>query len=136
MTYLLDVNALLAFGIFDHEFHERVAGWIRGLRSKGILKLATCSITEIGFVRIVGQTPRYRFTTAEARSLLLQIKRRDAAVFTFVPDFNDIALLPGWVRSPKQVTDGHLLQLAKANNAVLATLDRKIPGAFLIPEGS
>jgi predicted nucleic acid-binding protein len=136
MKYLLDVNALLAFGIFDHEFHERVAGWMRGLRSKGTLKLATCSITEIGFVRIVAQTPRYRFTTAEARSLLMQIKRRDAAVFTFISDSNDIARLPNWVSSPKQVTDGHLAQLAEANNAVLATLERKIRGAYLIPEDS
>jgi len=35
--------------------------------------------------------------------------------------------------SAKQTTDGHLAQLAKAKGAVLATLDGKIPGAYLIP---
>jgi hypothetical protein len=44
-----------------------------------------------------------------------------------------ISTLPSWVKSPAQTTDGHLLQLAKANGAVLATLDAGIPGAYLIP---
>lgn len=47
----------------------------------------------------------------------------------------DISHLPKWVRTPKQITDGHLAELARANEAVLATLDRRIPGAFVIPLG-
>jgi uncharacterized protein len=133
MKWLLDVNVLLAFGIIDHEFHERVAAWIRGLISKGAFELATCSITELGFVRVVGQTPRYGFTVPEARSLLLQIKARNKASFTFIPDGHDISHIPAWVKFPKQITDGHLVQLANANGAIFATLDGKIPGAFLIP---
>jgi predicted nucleic acid-binding protein len=31
MKYLLDVNALVALGFLEHEFHERVARWVRGL---------------------------------------------------------------------------------------------------------
>ena len=31
MTYLLVVNALLALGFREHEFHERVADWVAGL---------------------------------------------------------------------------------------------------------
>ena len=64
----------------------------------------------------------------------MQIKARHAETFTFISDDHDISHLPGWVKQPKQITDGHLAQLAKANGAVLATLDRGIPGAFLIPE--
>src|ERR1700723_2813726 len=41
--------------------------------------------------------------------------------------------LPGWVRAPKQITDGHLSKLATAKGAVLATLDENIPGSYLIP---
>jgi len=134
MKYLLDVNALLAFGIREHEFHERVASWISELSSRKTLELATCSITELGFVRIIAQTPRYRFTAPEARTLLLQIKARHAEVFAFIPDDHDVSLIPSWVRYPKQITDGHLVQLAKSNGAVFATLDRRIPGAFLIPQ--
>jgi predicted nucleic acid-binding protein len=134
MKYLLDVSTLLAFGIIDHEFHERVANWIHRIASKNELALATCSISELGFVRVVAQTPRYGFTAPEARALLMQIKARHAERFTFITDDHDISQIPIWVKGPKQITDGHLAQLAKANGAVLATLDRRIPGALLIPE--
>jgi predicted nucleic acid-binding protein len=135
MKYLLDVNALIAFGIVDHEFHYRVGRWLSALISEASLELATCSITELGFVRVVAQTPRYGFTTSEARGLLVRIKARHAGVFTFFGDDQDISQLPGWVKNPKQITDGHLVQLAKVNGATFATLDMGIPGAYLIPRG-
>ncbi len=40
--------------------------------------------------------------------------------------------LPGYALGAKQVTDGHLLELAKAASMQLATLDKGIPGACLI----
>ena len=133
MKCLLDVSTLVAFGLVDHEFHARVGTWIRGLVSKTSLELATCSITELGFVRVITQTPRYGFTTSEARTLLLQIKLRHAEMFTFIPDDQDVSQIPSWVKHPKQITDGHLVRLAKAHGAELATLDTGIPGAYLIP---
>jgi len=36
-------------------------------------------------------------------------------------------------RQASRTTDAHLLELAKAHGARLATLDRRIPGAFLVP---
>ncbi|SRR5260370_23734571 len=134
MRYLLDVNALVALGFVEHEFYERVYAWVLGLGETGVPELATCSITETGFVRVSAQVSRYGLTVAEARSLLLRLKKSSALKFTFIADDRDISQLPQWVRTPKQVTDGHLLQLARAKGAVLATLDRKIPGGFLIPQ--
>jgi predicted nucleic acid-binding protein len=133
MKCLFDVSTLVAFGLTEHEFHDRVTTWVRSLRSRGILDLATCSITELGFVRILAQTPTYGFTVDTARSLLLRIKARHPETFTFIPDDQDIEQIPGWVKYPKQITDGHLVQLATAHGAVLATLDTGIPGAYLIP---
>ena len=52
-----------------------------------------------------------------------------------LPDHRAAETLPDWVRSPRQVTDGHLLDLAQANTAQLATTDAGIPGAFLINGG-
>jgi hypothetical protein len=46
----------------------------------------------------------------------------------------DANRLPRWVGKSKQVTDGHLLQLAIDHRATFATLDEKIPGALLIPK--
>ena len=133
MRYLLDVNALVALGFLQHEFHERVARWVRALASKRLPELATCSITELGFVRILAQAPQYGFTVAHARTLLLRLKTENTLKFTFIPDDHDVSHLPGWVKTAKQTTDGHLAQLAKANGAILATLLGRIPRAFLIP---
>ena len=130
MKYLLDVNALVALGFSQHEFHERMAAW---LQAEQFPQLATCSITELGFVRVLAQAPAYGFTVVQARSLLLRLKKSRIVTFTFLPDGHDISHLPAWVKTPKQTTDGHLLQLARANEAVLATLDEKIPGAYSVP---
>jgi predicted nucleic acid-binding protein len=133
MKYLLDVNALVALGFLEHEFHERVARWVRRLAAKGTPELATCSITELGFVRVLAQAPQYGFTIGQACSLLQRLKAARMVSFTFIPDGQDISHLPRWVKTAKQTTDGHLAQLSGANSAVLATLDRRIPQAFLIP---
>jgi len=66
------------------------------------------------------------------RPRLARLKKLESSQFTFIPDAHDLSHLPDWVHAPKQITDGHLTQLARANGAVLATLDGKIPGAFLI----
>ena len=134
MKYLLDVNSLLALAVLHHEFHLRVAAWVERLASKGVPELATCSITELGFVRVLGQAQQYGSSVTQARELLLELKDTKRINCAFIPDHHDIRHLPKWVRSPKQTTDGHLVELAKANGAVLATLDRRIPGAFVIPQ--
>lgn len=134
MTYLLDVNALVALGFFQHEFHERMASWVRAsVAKKGTFELATCSITELGFIRVLAQAPQYGFTVWQARDSLLRLKSANVLTFRFLPDDHDISRLPAWVKTAKQTTDGHLAQLARAKSALLATLDRRIPGALLIP---
>lgn len=133
MRYLLDTNALVALGFLQHEFHDRVAHWVRALASKEVPELVTCSITELGFVRILAQAPQYGFTVAHARSLLFRLKAEKTLKFTFISDDHDVSHLPGWVKTAKQTTDGHLAQLGKANGLIFATLDARIPKAFLIP---
>lgn len=130
MRYLLDVNALIAFGITQHQFHQRVVDWIRSQRGSTFL---TCSVTEIGLVRVVASVAMYDLGVSQAKALLLGMKTNTAQPLTFLPDGNDISSLPAWVKAPAHVTDGHLLGLASANGAVLATLDEGIPEAFLIP---
>jgi predicted nucleic acid-binding protein len=130
MKYLLDVNALVALGFLHHEFHDRLAVWIQAQRFP---PLATCSITELGFLRVLSHAPIYGFTVAQAKTSLLRLKKAKVLPFTFLSDDHDISHLPAWVKTPKQTTDGHLAQLASANGAGLATLDEKIPGAYIIP---
>jgi uncharacterized protein len=130
MRYLLDVSALIAYGYRKHDSHDWVGAWIRSRKGDHFL---TCSITELGFVRVLGNVRTYGMDVAHAKSLLQQLKAWKALPFSFLLDGNDISHLPVWVKTPNQTTDGHLMQLASANGAVLATLDEGIPGAFLIP---
>lgn len=130
MRYLLDVNALVALGFAQHEFHSRVAAW---LKAEQFPDLATCSITELGFVRVLAQAAAYGFTVEQARNLLLRLKAGGSPNFTFIADDHDVSHLPAWAKNPKQTTDGHLVALASANEAVLTTLDARIPGAHFIP---
>jgi uncharacterized protein len=130
MKYLLDVNALIALGLEFHAFHLRVAHWVKSDPHRTYL---TCPITELGFIRVIAQVPAYRTDLQEAKKLLLRLKQNRARLIEFTADSEDINSLPDWVNTPAQTTDGYLVQLAAANNAILATLDRGIPGAYLIP---
>jgi predicted nucleic acid-binding protein len=131
MIYLLDVNALVALGLAQHVFHARVAHWVQ---SPAFPKLATCSITEIGFVRVLSQAPVYGFAVMQARALLLRLKKEQASRVAFIADDHDVSSLPIWVKTPRQITDGHLAELASAHGAILATLDENIAGSYVIPE--
>jgi predicted nucleic acid-binding protein len=133
MRYLLDVNALVALGFLEHQFHNRVTNWINDLTSKGVPEVASCSITELGFIRVLAQAPQYNISVEQARILLTRLKVKKTLKFAFVADDQEVSQLPAWVKTAKQTTDGHLAQLAKARGQVLATLDRKIPTAFVIP---
>lgn len=130
MTYLVDVNALVALGFINHEFHTRVASWVQSKSPQ----LASCSITELGFVRVLAQAPAYGFTVSQARTLLLRLKDTRVSPLIFIPDEHDVSHLPSWVRAPKQITDGHLSKLATKNGAAFATLYENIPGSYLIPK--
>jgi uncharacterized protein len=132
MRYLLDVNTLVALGLRNHEFHDRVARW---LQAEQFPPVATCSITELGFIRVLAQASVYGLSILEARTVLLRLKKTRILQFTFIVDDQDVSNLPAWVTTAKQTTDGHLAQLARRNEAVLATLDGGIRGAYVIPLG-
>jgi hypothetical protein len=130
MRYLFDVNALIAMGVVNHQFRRRVMTWIGNETSPQLL---TCAITELGFVRVLSNAQPYGYTVEQAVNLLSAIKANPSFPLAFIPDDHDIAQLPAWVKWPRQITYGHLLQLAVAHDAVLATLDEGIPDAYLIP---
>lgn len=137
MTYLLDVNALLAMRYTKHVHHLWVTSWIRRRQDAyGVenVVFATCAITELGFVRIAGGSSGLADGVASARCDLKQIKAREK--FIFLQDHLGAEYLPAWVTKAAQTTDGHLLLLARAHYAELATLDRGIAGAELIRDDS
>jgi predicted nucleic acid-binding protein len=132
VTYLLDVSALVALGFRRHVYHERVAERERKRTLLEIPEFAACPITELGFVPTVAH-PAYERSVSTGKELMRDLKSAKSVRFTRLPDELDASALPEWVATAKQASDGHLLQLAKANGLVFATPDEKIPGAYLIP---
>jgi uncharacterized protein len=130
VKYLLDVNALLALAHQDHADHEKVSVWFKEAAGAASAFL-TCPITELGFLRVSMQAGLSRNLDA-AQGTLSGMKKSSCVPFDFVPDSAATDKLPPYVRTPAQLTDGYLLQLAKANGAKLATLDAGIPGALRI----
>ncbi len=103
------------------------------LRKESSYEILTCPITELGFVRVLSQAPQYGLTVAQSKTLLTKLKKQGMVPFRFIADDHDIAHLPAWVKTGRQTTDGHLAELARAHDSVLATLDERIPLAFVIP---
>lgn len=132
MTYLFDVNALIAALVTTHEHHLRVSTWLAGLDKSETL--ATSSISELGFVRVLAQAPQYRVPLADSIRTLVRFRKDTKHAVRLLPDGRGATELPRWVKGARQITDGYLLGLAQSHGAVLATLDEGIPGAFLIPQ--
>jgi predicted nucleic acid-binding protein len=133
VKYLLDVNALVALGFLEHEFHGRIASWVLSLGKGTHYEMLICPITELGFVRVLSQAPQYGLTVAQSRMLLVKLKRQSVVSVRFIADDHDVSRLPGWVKTARQTNDGHLAELARAHGCVLATFDERIPSTFVIP---
>jgi predicted nucleic acid-binding protein len=133
VIYLLDVNVLLALGYAKHIHRVRALQWLKHLQTReASVNLATCSITELGFVRIACGSARFAEDVRVAQEDLKRLKAE--RLFIFLDDGLGANRLPRWAERSKQVTDGHLLELAAVHRGPLVTLDKGIPGALLIPE--
>ncbi len=131
MSWLLDVNALIALAHQGHADHPRLIKWFASLLGSEA-RLATCSITEIGFVRVSIQAG-FENDAPGASETLRGLKESSRIPFDLIPDALGADRLPAYVTGTKHVTDGHLLELAGEHSMGLATLDKGIPGAHPIP---
>ncbi len=126
ITYLLDVNVLIALIDPAHVQHDTAHDWFAAHQGAW----ATCPLTENGLLRIVGH-PRYPNspgTPAAVAPLLAGLCALPGHVFW--PD--DVSLLDAErldmsrLLSSGQVTDSYLLALACAHGGQLASLDRRL----------
>ena len=131
MKYLLDINALIALGHTSHVHHHRMLRWYQSV-VKTAISLHTCSICELGFVRIAVQA-NLQIDVSSSRNALAQLKDSSKIPFILLADDLGADRLPTYANAPGKLTDGHLLELARQHGVELATLDTGIPGAFLIP---
>jgi toxin-antitoxin system PIN domain toxin len=119
---LLDVNALVALAWDSHVPHARIRAWFADNHSGG---WATCPITESGFVR-VSSNPKVLpspIGVGAARGVLAALRAVDGHRF-LVDDVSiggddDVPRIVGH----RQVTDAHLLTLARRRGVALVTFD-------------
>ena len=130
MNCLLDVNALVALAHQNHADHLRLIHWYASLIGSETT-LATCAITELGFVR-VSIKAGFENDAPSAMETLRGLKESSRIPFKLLPDSLGADRLPSYVTGAKQITDGHLLELAAEFSMELATLDKSIPGALRI----
>ncbi|MBS0416980.1 MAG: VapC toxin family PIN domain ribonuclease [Proteobacteria bacterium] len=132
MIHLLDVNVLLALAYPRHDLHERATDWLaKADTTEHSLHLATCSITELGFIRVASGAAGWAANVRIAIQDLQFLKKQWP--MAFLEDGVPGSQLDDWVQRSKHVTDGHLMQLAAAHGGSVVTLDQGIPGAYLIP---
>jgi toxin-antitoxin system PIN domain toxin len=121
---LLDVNALIALAWDSHIHHVPMRAWFAANASKG---WATCPITESGFVR-VSTNPKvlaHPIGIADARHVLSAL--RATAGHRFLVD--DVSIVDEdvpTIAGHRQVTDAHLLALARRRGVRLVTFDTGI----------
>jgi uncharacterized protein len=134
VRYLLDVNVLVAWGWEDHLDHDRAATWIAASKRARNTTLLTSAIPQLDFVRISVQRLPGQLTVAAAAEVLAGMLDSLGGSHQFLADNLDATRWPAWCDSASRTTDAHLLALAHAHQARLATLDTGIPGAFLLPD--
>ncbi|EHK79630.1 PIN domain-containing protein family protein [Sinorhizobium meliloti CCNWSX0020] len=130
MTFLLDVNVLIALIDPSHIGHDDAHEWFASI---GQTAWATCPITENGVIRIVGN-PKYPNSPGSPLPVMeIVAKLRSLPGHVFWPD--DVSLvgssdiIPSKILTSGQVTDTYLLALAKVRGGKLATFDRKLSAA-------
>ncbi|REF34659.1 TA system VapC family ribonuclease toxin [Thermasporomyces composti] len=119
--YLLDTNALIALVIADHEHHQRVATWARG-----VARIAVCPIVEGGLLRFL---IRIGESTATATALLAALADADRCEF-WADSISYVDVTLDHVHGHRQVTDAYLAALAASRGARLATLDEGLAAAL------
>jgi predicted nucleic acid-binding protein len=116
MNYLLNVNFLIAAILDSHTRHKSADQWLPGK------SLATCPISETGFLRIVTHPKIYGVAMPVAREALEDFITHHTVVF--VPD--DLKALKSQAPNSEQVADLYLADLALAHQMKLVTFDRQI----------
>jgi len=127
MTYLLDVNVLLALAWPMHVHHGPAQEWFGNHHRSG---WATCGVTESGFIRVSSNrraTPAAR-SPGEAALLLHRMCQLDGHVFLddSVRLSKHPEVISAHVHGSSQVTDAHLILIARASSASLVTFDRGV----------
>ncbi len=118
---LLDVNALVALAWDSHVHHHAMRSW---MAVHGHLGWATCPLTESGFVRVSANANVLPSAIGVEAARAVLVALRAAEGHCFLTD--DVSICDDDVpklHGHRQVTDAHLLTLARRRGVRLVTFD-------------
>lgn len=122
---LLDINILTALLWPTHEHHDVAHRWFAG---RGNAPWATCSLTQLGFVRVVSNPAFSRDALSPVEALALLAENLAHPAHEFWPDSLQVPPavkgMEARLLGHKQLTDAYLLALSHRRKGVLATFDR------------
>ena len=122
---LLDINILTALLWPAHEHHEVAHAWFGGHADA---PWATCSLTQLGFVRIVSNPAFSRDALSPVEALALLAENIAHPRHEFWTDSLQVPTavkgMEARLQGFKQLTDAYLLAVAHRQRGVLATFDR------------
>ena len=127
MSYLLDVNYLVALFDARHVNHDAAHRWFATFGTDW----ATCSTTENGCTRILS-SPAYPTVSATPRDVLERLARFcEAGGHSFWADNRSLRLsldadVKDRLQGHRQVTDFHLAALAAHRDGHLVTFDGRL----------
>jgi predicted nucleic acid-binding protein len=113
VSWLLDVNFVLASRWTTHSDHQAAQAWLDSVNG-----FHTCAISELGFVRI-SLSSAYGATWKDIQESLHKLHGRHSHHFLADDVRGDDVPQTG----AKDTTDAHLVMLAKKHGLKLATLD-------------
>jgi toxin-antitoxin system PIN domain toxin len=135
--FLLDVNVLIALLWARHEHHAAAQRWFAGASRRG---WATCSLTQVAFVRIVSNPAFSPEAVRPGQALsTLEANLRHPAHRMWADRWGFASLAEPFrerLQGHRQATGAYLLGLAMKHGGRLATLDQGVralvpPGAYL-----
>ena len=127
-VYLLDVNVLVALSLPTHQHHGDATTWFDTARD-----WATCSITEIAYLRLMTNPRVVGYEIAPTQALAALSTMRSLAGHRFVLDDSSLSkptIDTTRLAGSKQVTDFHLVNLAAVNDMRLASFDGSLMRAL------
>lgn len=120
MSYLLDINALLAWEHSNSPHHADFHTWAAKADKTAWW---TCAHTELGFLRVSMQV--FGYTLPQAAGALEMMKQHAGGFVQVAP----APRLPAWASTAAKTSDAYLAQIARENGMRLATFDRGIKDA-------
>lgn len=129
MTYLLDVNLLVALAWPSHVHHRAAhTWWARAARGRG--RWASCAVTQLGFTRVSSNPAFSPDALSPSDAVALLEASTSSTSHVYLSQQPEVAALPAplrrALRGHHQVADAYLMAVCAAHKTKLATFDAGI----------